>query len=209
MGKAAYSVLFLLMMSLSSVFAAADQKPAADYAECYDNSIQVPCPFPADYFEGLDFAKLRCADYSYTKLGHEGAELDDHEVHVDYGGSWIMTRDNLTGLIWEIKTSKNKKDLHNYNDAVMYAKNMELGGYADWRVPAAGELFSLVNQCRFTPAIDDEWFPNTLSESYWSSTADRAESEGMWRIRFGSGIVLFTYNRSAVYHVRAVRSDNP
>jgi len=119
----------------------------------------------------------------------------------------LTPRDNLTGLIWEIKTLENKKDLYNYKDALTYAKDMNLGGYSDWRVPTAGELFSLVHLCRFALAIDEEWFPNTLPENYWTSSTAPDDPEGIWRVRFGSGMVLFTYNRSAAYHVRVVRSE--
>ena len=207
MGKALYVQLFLLMLVLAYVPMAAGQKQSADHAQCYDNSIQVPCPFPADYFRGLDFSTRGCGDYSYTRLGHGGQELHKNAKHRDYGGAWFMTRDNLTGLVWEIKTLENMKDLYNFKDALTYAENLELGGYSDWRLPTAGELFSLVNLCSFAPAIDEEWFPNTLPENYWTSSTAPDDPEGIWRVRFGSGMVLFTYNRSAAYHVRVVRSE--
>ena len=38
---------------------------------------------------------------SYTKLGHGDVELADTATPT---GGWIMTRDNVTGLIWELKT---------------------------------------------------------------------------------------------------------
>lgn len=41
---------------------------------------------------------------SYTKLGHGGAELPETADHIDDGGPWLMTRDNKTGLIWEVKS---------------------------------------------------------------------------------------------------------
>ena len=43
---------------------------------------------------------------SYTKLGHGGVALPDDAVHEDDGGPWIMTRDNVTGLTWELKTQE-------------------------------------------------------------------------------------------------------
>lgn len=41
----------------------------------------------------------------YTKLGYGGSELPETAAHVDEGGPWIITRDNETGLIWEVKTA--------------------------------------------------------------------------------------------------------
>ncbi len=42
---------------------------------------------------------------SYTKLGHGGAELPETADHIDDGGPWLMTRDNKTGMIWEVKSA--------------------------------------------------------------------------------------------------------
>jgi hypothetical protein len=45
---------------------------------------------------------------SYTKLDDSGNPLQD------YASSWIMVKDNVTGLIWEMKT--NKDGVKNYSD---------------------------------------------------------------------------------------------
>jgi hypothetical protein len=45
---------------------------------------------------------------SYTRLDDNGNPL------TDYATSWIMVKDNVTGLIWEMKT--NKDGVKNYND---------------------------------------------------------------------------------------------
>ncbi len=208
MFKFLYPAIVMFMINVLYVSAVEGQQTSLSHAECYDNSIQVSCPFPRDYFPGIDFSGRAPDDYSFTRLAHGGVELEDDALHADYGGPWIMTRDNSTGLVWEVKTADNKYDKYSYDQAVFWAERIDLGGYSDWRIPSAGELFSLVDKSRHAPAIDEKWFPNTLPENYWSSSADPFDYGGIWRIRFGSGIVLFTYNRSAAYYVRAVRFDD-
>ena len=58
---------------------------------------------------------------SYTKLDAQGNELSDSAA------SWVMVRDNVTGLIWEVKTddgSIHDKD----NEYTWYDSNPETNG---------------------------------------------------------------------------------
>jgi len=91
---------------------------------CYDASDnKVPCQTiePGDPYYGQDGHYQPRLPRSYTKLGHGGVELDNDELHVDDGGSWIMTRDNVTGLIWELKRTEsphlqNKDNTYSWYD---------------------------------------------------------------------------------------------
>lgn len=64
---------------------------------------------------------------SYTKLGHGGKELPDGARHVDEDGLWIMTRDNVTGLIWELKTGT-PGPRHNGNTYSWFDPNPDTNG---------------------------------------------------------------------------------
>lgn len=72
--------------------------------------------------------------------------------------------DETTGKTWCILDSK--ADLGrclNYRDSVSYVKNLSTGGYTDWRLPTAAELYSVYKN---SPAI-----PDTGAGWYWSSDA--------------------------------------
>lgn len=84
-------------------------------------------------------------------------------------------KDNVTGLIWEGKTSDNgqrdfRRTYSNWQDGraddsssyVNYVNSIALCGLSDWRLPSAHELFSIVDLGRYwpNPAIDTEWFVN-------------------------------------------------
>ena len=45
-----------------------------------------------------------------------------------------------------------------------------LCGATDWRLPDLNELQSIVHFGKINPAIDENYFPNSTSESYWSSS---------------------------------------
>jgi len=110
------------------------------------------------------------ADYtinppSYTKLGQGGVELADTATPAD---GWIMTRDNVTGLIWEVKTDDNaihdRDKTYTCLDATNYitaSDNTNFEGFFDWHLPTVKELSTLVNGNRSNPTSNLIFFLNT------------------------------------------------
>ncbi len=97
---------------------------------------------------------------------------------------WAMVRDNITGLIWEVKTDDgsihDKDNTYNRSDAqdvfIAGLNSGQFGGHSDWRLPTVKELVSIVNRGSFNPAINTAYFPNTQPQYHWSSTPDAIES---------------------------------
>jgi len=122
---------------------------------------------------------------SYTKLDGQGNALPNSATE------WVMVRDNVTGLIWEVKTDDgsihdrdniytwydsnpdtnggnagtpgNGTDTEDFTNALNGAK---FGGYSDWRLPTIKELSFLANKETHDPAINTDYFPNTVSPRY-------------------------------------------
>ncbi len=70
-----------------------------------------PLPASGEDFHGQD-AQYVTNPRSYTKLDASGNDLPDSAA------SWTMVRDNVTGLIWEVKQAKDGvKDYSNPHDA--------------------------------------------------------------------------------------------
>lgn len=80
-----------------------------------------------------------------------------------------------------------------------------LCGAADWRMPTRRELVSIVHNGRTSPAIDTDWFPNTPSTWFWSSSPYASNSLDAWYVGFDFGNVLWD-SKSHDYRVRLVRA---
>ena len=143
---------------------------------------------------------------SFTKLDGNGNDLPDSAI------SWAMVRDNVTGLIWEVKTDDgsihdrdNKYNWQNAQDVFIVAVNAEqFGGHSDWRMPSIKELASITDLGCFNPAINTDYLPNTLSSSYWSSTTLASYADYAWSVNFYYGYD-YDYYKSYSYYARAVR----
>ena len=200
--------------------------PDTGQTKCYDNDSEISCPAEGEAFYGQD-AQYQGPQRSYTKLGANGVELSDSATISE---GWIMTRDNVTGLVWEIKTDddgihdKDNKytwcdtnsdtnggiqgtcgDGTDTEDFINDLNDNNFGGYSDWRLPTIKELSTLINSDVPYPelTIDTVYFPNTMPSYYFSSTAQSADLA--WSVYFSYGYLGYYY-KSDYNYVRAVRS---
>lgn len=173
--KVGAGFLVLFLWCVPEVFAG--PFPDTGQTKCYDNTAEIICPSPGQPFYGQD-AQYQGPARSYTKLGQNGMVLADT---VTQESGWLMTRDNVTGLVWEMKTSdgsihdstktytwcdKNSAtnggnqgacgtgtgDAATDTEAFIKAINdAHFGGFSNWRLPTIKELSSLVNNSISNP----------------------------------------------------------
>ena len=123
------------------------------------------------------------------------------KIH-DAGGVHILTRDNATGLEWQVTPFPENMTL---DQAIAACAALTLGGHGDFRVPSIDELESIRDRSRFNPAIDTDAFPGCPWAWFWSSTLHAyAPSEFAWIIDFGYGD-SYGGHRCGYNRVRAVR----
>ncbi|MCK4792923.1 MAG: DUF1566 domain-containing protein [Desulfobacteraceae bacterium] len=167
---------------------------------------------------------------SYTKLDDQGNDLPNSATE------WVMVRDNVTGLVWEVKTDDGSIHDKDYKytwydsnpqtnggnagtpgngtdteDFIQVLNNANLGGFSDWRLPTVKELVSIVNRGVYDPAINTDYFPNTNTESpsrYWSSTTLSFAANTAYCVIFIDGGVV-PNGKDCLYYVRAVRGGQP
>ena len=60
------------------------------------------------------------------------------------------------------------------------SNDASLCGFSDWRVPTLMELDSIVDAGRINPSTDSNYFPNTRSSWYWSSSPYAYMSTHAW-----------------------------
>lgn len=206
--------------------AAAMQWPDTGQRSCYDNEKMISCPDDKTApFYGQD-AQYNGPAHLYTKLAAEGVEL------YDSAKDWIMVRDNVTGLIWEVKNSFDAKiDYSNPNDAdnkytwcnpalgyhagtcgddssydteefITALNDSSFGGFSDWRMPSVQELATLLYMGP-APLVDWNYFQVAVSLPYWSGTPFAGDSS-KWYISFNSSN-MGTTSSSSKYYALAVR----
>ena len=96
------------------VAVSAPAAPVTDTGQtvCYDNSGNIlfpSCPSSGQPYYGQD-ACYSINPMSYTKLNSSGNALPSSAT------SWTTVKDNVTGLIWEVKTSMNNGQNQNFSD---------------------------------------------------------------------------------------------
>jgi len=73
--------------------------------------------------------------------------------------TFIDTRTNLTWCLLDSSVMLNQ--CQNFNDAQQYVKNLNTGGYTDWRLPYGNELAGLYK--------NEPYFPGDSSPWYWTA----------------------------------------
>ncbi|MDM8517920.1 DUF1566 domain-containing protein [Desulfobacterales bacterium HSG16] len=216
----------IITLTVTSI-AIAGSVPETGQQKCYDNTKEIVCPKPGEAFYGQD-STLITNPRSYTKLDSSGNSLPDS------AGTWATVRDNVTGLTWEVKNSKDgTKDYDNPNDAdntytwydsslvtsgdqgtasdktdtedfINALNSAQYGGYSDWRMPTVKELSMLVNRGETSPMIERFYFPNTFGYYYWSSSTYASITIHAWSMYFILGHGHVS-PKSNSFYVRAVR----
>jgi len=151
-------VLALLLVLPCVTFAVDCPVPDTGQTKCYDDvgSEIDPCPSPGEDFYGQD-AQHSTNPQSYTKLDENGDDLSDTATE------WVMVRDNVTGLIWEVKTDDDsihdKDNTYTWQDAqdvfIDALNTAEFGGFDDGRLPTIKELSFIVNSDTYDSTIDE------------------------------------------------------
>jgi len=129
-------------------------------------------------------------------------------------------KDNLTQLIWEVKTASNASAAYHVDDDhpersghwSVHRDSLQSGsglcGYTTgWRLPTRRELLSIVHRDRIHPVLNTNFFPDTLDNlAYWTSdyVADGAGSH-RWRVSLYDGTTDYDFVGNAV-HVLLVRN---
>jgi hypothetical protein len=170
----------------------------------------------------------------YTKISNLGAVLPDTATLGSGANDWACTKDNKTGLTWEVKTSdgglRDKNNEYTNYDAIYpkcgwnncekdypskfgsstntdgFVKTVNakgLCGKNDWRMPTKDELEGLLTT-NGNLYIDANYFPNTNSAGYWSSSPDAYYSSYAWGVNFGNGYSYSSAKDGDVF-VRLVR----
>ena len=138
-------------------------------------------------WEGKPTTGLRAASNTYTNYDNTAAaQFWSGSAFVNPTQAQIDAATNTVGYVNAVNASA-------------------LCGYTDWRLPTADELQGIVDYgvAYPGPAVDANWFPNTVGWAYWSSSPYVSLAYAAWYVEFGNGGVHSDYRFD--YHVRLVR----
>ncbi len=148
----------VLLFCSSLALAGTVQLPETGQSFCYDSS----------------GANIACNGTGQDGDWQTGVSWPNPRFTVGTGTQDACVTDNLTGLIW---VKMPDSTVRSWQGALDYAKNLNLCGFSDWRVPTIVELESIVNAGQTNPAawLNMQGFNNVQSGgcsycSYWSST---------------------------------------
>ena len=189
--------------------------PDTGQITCADNDGEtIECPAAGSSFSGQDACYQFINSPSYTKLDASGNELPETAV------SWVMVKDNVTGLIWEVKTDDGtvhdkdnvypwKATIENANNVDVFISEMNqenFGGNSDWRLPTVTELTNIADYEHSRISVDIKYFPKTKPLAYWTSTpyVYSNGSSDVWNVDFSKGNGFHNIELSS-FCARAVR----
>lgn len=127
-------------------------------------------------------------------------------VHKTTGLMWVRC---TLGRVWDEQSRSCRPDagtarLYVWQDALQAAGRVNVAGFTDWRLPNKNELSSLVERACTGPAINEDVFPDTPLESFWTSTPSLAVTGFAWRIHFTTGTMV-PAEATNLLNVRLVR----
>lgn len=173
------------------------------------------------------------AGFRFVKVCHSGEQAGQGacpaEPVLGTGlDQWGCTRDQVTGIWWEIKTTDGglrdwnksytrlapsqsgygaKNDAAGYLNAVNAAG---LCGHTDWQLPTPTALHSLthygVQVANNVPTIDAAFFPNTWYGANWSSLSAADSDAKSWFVHFDTDYIGRT-DGTIFKRVRLARLD--
>jgi hypothetical protein len=174
------------------------------------------------------------AGFDFTKIANDGSELDATAALGSNPGDWACTRDNVTGWLWEVKTTSGLRSQDHkytwYNTSnggtvnggtcfdssncdtekfVAAVNATALCGYTDWRLPSASELQSIIdysvdNTVTGGAVVDATYFPNTPTSYFWGANNQANDAATAALVGFTLGTGIFS-PKSQAYRVRLVR----
>ena len=142
----------------------------------------------------------------YTKTFGEDADynINPPSFKVNADGTVI---DQVTGLMWQQRDGGEMI----WANAASYCTKLNLGSYADWRVPSTYELYSIVNHDR-NPVLDPAVFTVTDAEYWWTANEQVGDTSRAWVVNAGGGTgahpktETISAGGTKRYHTRCVRN---
>jgi hypothetical protein len=190
---------------------------------------------PIKGFKLPDSGQFRDATFEYG----EDADYERHPMSFTISDDELVVIDNNTGLMWERHLNwrwgktippqgkERPQDVFAYKDGepmrrpyhegVQYCKNLELGGYDDWRMANMKEGHTIAHYASARPTIWIKYFKDTDpglpgygdrgKGGMWGGPIAPDHNNSGWHLGFIDGHMM-GYPRTGYKTTRCVRADN-
>jgi hypothetical protein len=166
-------------------FRVAPTMPDTGQTQCFETNA-------SGYNVAADCADLSLSHSLYGQDGHYRQSPLVQHSSLDNGDNTVA--DRLTGLTWTKcprgtsgeSCATGSLSSASQATAAQWCQDLELGGFADWRLPELWELATILELGKY-PAIDAAAFPRTGVAEYWSATAAAGIAGNAWTVRFDFG----------------------
>jgi len=111
--------------------------------------------------------------------------------------------DNKTGLMWQ-DNSAAKYVQKDWNGAMSFCSQLQLGGHDDWRLPNIKELIQILSLKPRDGGMRKGFNYLGGSGYYWSSSVHESNEEFAWMMNFKRGYEYVNY-KTYERHIRCVR----
>ncbi len=196
-----WAISFALCALLAGSFALAQTHPLADTGQiiCYNNSASTgtvsadnPNPVQAG-FEGQDCVRGAAAadrldvmykvggslrpGADYTRIANDGSELPSNAALGSGPGNWACTRDNVTGLVWEVKVNGAANLRHQNHGYTWYDTDASVNGGNAGAIGTNTTCNSTLTNCNTTAFRDAVNAASLCGASDWRlPTANELQS---------------------------------
>ena len=84
------------------------------------------------------------------------------------------------------ETCENEPSALNWQQALQESVKNEFNGSKNWRLPNVKELSAITERACVRPSINEDIFPNTSPDDYWTSTTSVTHPQSAWAIGFSN-----------------------
>jgi hypothetical protein len=163
--------------------------------------------YDGDFYTVSSAFEARLVRGQPLTLANPNTEYTDNgDGTVTHNPTGLMWKRCSEGQTWDGSNCTGMASAFNWNQAMAITSNF--AGKSDWRLPTEVELISLLDYT-LPSLINSTIFPNTPSQSFWSSTADASYSgyfgNGSFDVGIGSGLGVGGGLNTYTYHARLVR----
>jgi len=139
--------------------------------------------FMATFFLSFAVYGQTClSSISETSPASQFVDNSDGTVtDVTLGLTWMRCS---IGQTWQVDSCVGDANEMTWQQALQAAHGLIYASKAGWRVPNIKELSSITERSCVRPAINEETFPATPSDDFWTSTPSSTDPGRAWVIAF-------------------------